>query len=84
MKKRFLLLSMLLILIVTGCGHSPVKNYNETKIREESDFCLSTDKVDIKYTNFNGHKYIKIISYTYGDCPVVNLVHDPDCPCYNK
>lgn len=83
MKKRFLLLSMLLALIIIGCGYS-TKNYNEIKIQEESDFCLSTDRVSIKYTNFNGHRYIKIISYTYAGCPVVNLVHDPDCPCHNK
>lgn len=75
MKRLALIIFALLVLIVTGCD---VEDYK----RVEPESRISSHLVSERITR-DGHSYLYFYDLRGGYDPV-SVIHDPDCPCYNK
>lgn len=72
MKKVIIVISIILSVVITsGCSN---------RCADRNKGISAVERVEC-----DGHQYILFISY--GEFPrgdISGIVHDPDCPCYNK
>ena len=75
MKKIVLILSILSVMIITGC--------EDNRIPEQKQQSLDANiAAHIIEFNYKGHRYLKYDDGK-GYCSVGGITHDPNCPCHN-
>lgn len=76
MKKLFYLL--ILIALLSSCKAKPARIVERTEQEMLTRFDL------VRHYEYQGHKYISFQYSPSAYKSFMGVVHDPNCPCYNK